>query len=249
MTRTLLLDGDIFAYKFATLAEKPIDWGGGLWTLHAVEGDAQGKMDNSIDSIMTKLKADVVKVALTDTVNFRKDILPTYKMTRADTRKPMLLPYLRDYLTENYETWIRPGLEGDDILGILATRKGEDERIIVSIDKDFKTIPGKLFNNNRPEEGIVEVTVEDADFYHMLQTLTGDTTDGYKGCPGVGEVKGTKILKDSNGDYWPAVVAAYAKAGLTEQDALVQARCARILRASDYDFKKKEPKLWTPSTQ
>ena len=36
--------------------------------------------------------------------------------------------------------------------------------------------------------------------------------------------------------------------GLTEEDALVNARLARILTADDYDFEKKEPKLWTPST-
>ena len=39
---------------------------------------------------------------------------------------------------------------------------------------------------------------------------------------------------------------AFEKKGLTEDDALLQARVARILRASDYDFKKKEPIMWTP---
>ena len=34
-TRTLLVDGDIVAYKAATIAETPIDWGDGVWTLHA----------------------------------------------------------------------------------------------------------------------------------------------------------------------------------------------------------------------
>jgi DNA polymerase-1 len=43
------------------------------------------------------------------------------------------------------------------------------------------------------------------------------------------------------------VVSLYAKAGLTEADALRQARLARILRWTDWDNKKKEPILWTPS--
>jgi DNA polymerase-1 len=42
------------------------------------------------------------------------------------------------------------------------------------------------------------------------------------------------------------VVAAFESKGLTEEDALVQARVARICRASDYDFKTKEVKLWNP---
>ena len=34
---------------------------------------------------------------------------------------------------------------------------------------------------------------------------------------------------------------------LTEDDALVNARLARILTADDYDFKNKQPKLWSPA--
>jgi DNA polymerase-1 len=41
-------------------------------------------------------------------------------------------------------------------------------------------------------------------------------------------------------------VEAYAKKNLTADDALVQARVARILRHTDYNFKTKEPILWTP---
>ena len=40
------------------------------------------------------------------------------------------------------------------------------------------------------------------------------------------------------------VVEAYEKAGLTEDDALVTARLARILRAEDYDGV--NIKLWEP---
>jgi DNA polymerase-1 len=42
------------------------------------------------------------------------------------------------------------------------------------------------------------------------------------------------------------VVALYARYGLTEDDALVQARVARICRASDYDFKDRKVIHWTP---
>ena len=43
------------------------------------------------------------------------------------------------------------------------------------------------------------------------------------------------------------MLTAFHKAGLTEEDALVQARVARILRADDYNFKNGEITLWEPS--
>jgi len=45
---------------------------------------------------------------------------------------------------------------------------------------------------------------------------------------------------------WSAVVDAYESKGLTEEDAVMQARMARILRAEDWDFGKKAPRLWCP---
>jgi DNA polymerase-1 len=40
------------------------------------------------------------------------------------------------------------------------------------------------------------------------------------------------------------IVEQYAKKKLGGGVALQMARCARILRASDYDFKNKKPILW-----
>jgi DNA polymerase-1 len=76
----------------------------------------------------------------------------------------------------------------------------------------------------------------------------GDSTDGYSGCPGVGKVKAERLLESLHTpqEMWEAVVAAYEKAGLSEAEAITQARVARILRASDYDFVNKSVKLWSP---
>ena len=46
---------------------------------------------------------------------------------------------------------------------------------------------------------------------------------------------------------WSSVVQAYQKAGLTEADALTQARCARILRNVDWDDNTGMIKLWEPT--
>ena len=83
-----------------------------------------------------------------------------------------------------------------------------------------------------------------ADRFHLYQTLVGDQTDNYKGCPGVGPVKAETALGAN--PTWASVVGCYEKAGLTEEDALVQARVARILRHGEYNKMTCEVKLWTP---
>jgi DNA polymerase-1 len=152
---------------------------------------------------------------------------------------------------ENWTCKEVDGLEGDDVLGIWQTRAPEGATIIVSADKDMATIPGRhaLFNSNENkwfETGTI--SEDDANYFWMMQTLTGDTADGYKGLPGTGPVKAEKILvgKTTLEELWTGVVQAYEKAGLHVDDAILQARLARILRASDWDTLKKEVKLWTP---
>ena len=41
------------------------------------------------------------------------------------------------------------GLEADDVLGILATEPSNEERIIVSIDKDLYQIPAKVSKDGK----------------------------------------------------------------------------------------------------
>ena len=49
--------------------------------------------------------------------------------------------------------------------------------------------------------------------------------------------------------HWGAVEQAYIKAGMTRDDAIQQARLARILRWSDWHEEIQEIRLWTPTTK
>jgi DNA polymerase-1 len=83
----------------------------------------------------------------------------------------------------------------------------------------------------------------------MQQVITGDATDGYPGCPGVGpKSKFVAALHEETTalGMWAHVISAYETKGLTAKDAVLQARMARILRAEDWDFQKKAPRLWCP---
>ena len=269
--RILLLDGDTVVYQAGREAERATNWGDGLWTNWAEERDGADAVDALVSRIQEGTNADRVIVALSDYehTGWRYGVMPTYKAGRVGKKsgngRPLLWQFLREHFQTNYETHIRPTLEGDDVLGILATHPRalpqESEKIICSIDKDLQTIPGFHLNFTKSVTAfgweVKEVSRPEADHYHLYQTLMGDATDGYPGCPGVGKVTAAKILEPFYGiesgyewfdvpAAWGSVVKTYEKAGLTEADALQNARVARICRASDYDYQKKEVILWNP---
>ncbi len=189
------------------------------------------------------------QAAVTDSAeNWRKAIWPAYKSNRSAPKPLALLP-IRDLLTKREDVCLRPGLEADDVIGILATRwsfldEWDHNVVIWSVDKDLLTIPGKHADIKNPGS-IFRVTSKEADYQWWLQTLTGDTSDGYPGLPGFGPVKAKKWL-DTHGASWASVREAFIQHGSNEEEARIQATMARILRAEDYDFTKKEVRPWKP---
>lgn len=250
----LLIDGDIIAYKASSSVQKDIDWGDGLWTCHAYLDDAIEQFKVILDGILEGLYENTLErynvsdmlFFFSDKDNFRKHYLPDYKSNRKNTRKPTCYNALVEWVYNSYKR-IKPikYLEADDVIGIYATIN--EDSIIVSMDKDFKTIPSKFFDFGRGEFKVI--SKKEADYWHMYQTLVGDATDGYKGCPSYGPVKANKLLRSVPVDkLWETVVEAYVKQGLTEDDAILQATMARILRKEDFErFTEGElPPLWSP---
>tara|TARA_X000001382_G_scaffold40680_1_gene27263 strand:- start:10 stop:756 length:747 start_codon:yes stop_codon:yes gene_type:complete len=245
MLRRLLVDGDIYAYRTAIKNEVATDWGEDFWTLHADAMQSKRLLDDTLVELKNDLGADDVVVALTDSKNFRKEVLPSYKSNRKNLRKPMILGELRQHLIDNHNTVIYKNLEADDVLGILGTKPAKDvENIIVSVDKDLRQIPTKISPDGKD---LWTVSKQESDYWFMLQTLTGDPVDGYTGLPRVGIKTAEKILGTSTNpldEMWKLVCKAYDKAGYSESEALQQARCARILRHGEYNIKTGEVKLW-----
>jgi DNA polymerase-1 len=246
--RTILIDGDVALYSVTKSCEYEQDWGNDFWTLATDMKEARHRLDLWIGTLKTNLTADSIIIALSGDENWRKDVYPKYKLHRKKHRKPMGFVPLKEYMNKVYRCITYHNLEGDDVLGMLATCPEDKytglkgDRIVVSIDKDLKTIPGFHYNPDKPQDEIYMVDPEQADYNHLFQTLTGDAVDGYPGCPGIGPKRAERLLEDSVS--WDTVVGAYENAGLTAEDALVQARVARILRWGDY--KRKEVILWEP---
>ena len=91
-----------------------------------------------------------------------------------------------------------------------------------------------------------DITPLEGHKWHFIQSLAGDQTDGYAGVPGYG-VKTAAKLFDKEGYVWETVVDAYKSKGMTFEDALLNARLARILQVTDYDFKNNRWIAWTPT--
>lgn len=242
---TLLIDGDEFIYKATTVNEVETRWDEDIFTLHTDFSQCKRNLLTALGNICEALETRDIIFCVSSPNNFRKTILPSYKEARKSVRKPMAYKELLEYAKSIFPYVVWDGLEADDVMGVLATEprpSGSNRRIMVSSDKDMQTVPGWLFRQGE----LVQTSEKDADTYWLMQTLMGDATDGYKGCPGAGIKKAETVLADKSKTQWESVVATFVKAGLTEEDALVQARCARILRHTDYNTQDKWLKLWTP---
>ena len=244
----LLIDGDILAYKVASACEEAVNWGNDFWTLHADAMEGKTQVNIWIEDLKENLNATKTRVFLTGPSNYRTKLFPEYKANRRGTRKPMILGALRKHLRSKWGAEMEDGLEADDLIGIAATSPESNGSIVVSIDKDFRSVPCKLYNPDKPEEGVRDITKEDADAYHFYQTLVGDSSDNYKGCPSYGPKKAEALLMKcaNKGEAWEKILQVFDGAGLSSKHALTQARVARILRFGDYDFETEKVKLWKP---
>jgi len=245
MNKTLLIDADVLAFEASVIAEESIEWKEEMWTVHADMALAKARIVNRVEQFKEKLQADDIVMALTDRANYRRILNPDYKSNRSKSRLPIILKQVKKWIIEEMDGQLWPNLEADDVISILATdKKMDEETIIVSIDKDFKSVPGIYYDFNKDETH--HVSQEDADRYHLIQTLTGDATDGYSGVPKVGAVTAKRLL-DKEGYDWDVVKKCYEDVGLTENDALMNAWMARLLQADNYCFRTNTiKKLWTP---
>jgi DNA polymerase-1 len=242
--KVMIVDGDLVVYKIASGLEEPIDWGNDVWTLHSDLGKGKTLLQQTINHYKDKTKSKEVIFAFSDKNNFRKQIDKDYKSYRKKIRKPVCYAPLRKWAEQNYNFYTLPNLEGDDVIGILATQHYKTNNVIISGDKDMRTIP--TWHCFIGDDQLEFVDEQQADKNFCLQVLTGDQTDGYKGCPGVGAVKANRVLHDkfNINDMWKAVIEEFERNKLSFEDAYHQARLARILRKDEYDFATNQPNLW-----
>ena len=236
----LLIDADFIVYKACAAAESEVDFGNDVILVTSNFNDAYNATKRELTKLENKFGTlSSMILFFSDSINFRKKILASYKGHR-NRKKPCGYKRVISALRKEYKVIIKPTLEADDSMGIYATKYPGN--IIVSPDKDMKQIPGQLYNFDET----FTITQEGGATWHLIQSLAGDQTDGYGGVPGIGVKRAEALFKDK-GYSWKTVVEAFAEKNLSEEEALINARLAKILTADDYDFKKKRPILWSPS--
>lgn len=209
LTRTLLVDADLLAYRASAATQRSYAFDGPDAPPAVVADfeEATKAAEEALQRLIDRLQPDEVTVCLSDDlVSWRHDrVDASYKAHRTSER-PEQLYAVKDWLRETYDVAEIATLEADDVMGIIATDPSRtDERIIVSADKDMLTIPGRLYQPHRQIDAkgrprkdplILDVTPEAAERYHLYQTLIGDQTDGYPGLPLCGPKCAAEILDD-----------------------------------------------------
>ncbi len=237
---SLLIDADYIVYKCCAATESEIDWGEDVILVTSLFKEAYAAVKRDLAKLENEFPlADKMILFFSDHENFRKKIYPEYKGHR-NRKKPCGYKRVINKLKEEYEVIIMPTLEADDALGIYST--AHLGNTIVSPDKDMRQIPGMLYDFKES----TLITPEDGNNWHYIQTLSGDQTDGYSGCPGIG-VKRAVTLFEKEGYNWNTIKKAFAEKDLDEDVALMNARLAKILTVNDYDFQRQQPILWCPT--
>lgn len=250
MKTTALIDADILVYVAAFHNQDSYEWVEGEDPVTVADEESSYHMlEDLVDEIKEAVKADdyIMCLSCPASEGWRRKVLPDYKLNRSGKEPPLMRQKLIKYIKDNMPFAYMDSFEGDDCMGILMTHpdKIKGHKVICSSDKDMKTIVGDHYDFKHKER--FYVGEDEAYYWHMFQTLTGDTTDNYKGCPRIGQVKAEKILSAVEPpEYWKTVVETFAKAGCTEEEALVQARVAKICQWTDVNYDSGEVILWTP---
>lgn len=200
-------------------------------------------IDGTVKRLKNLLKAQDIVMVIGDTEkNFRKDIFPSYKGNRTQP-KPTMYDLLMDYIISKYEVVTLPTLEADDVARIVFEDKENfphSEKVIVSIDKDFYTVPNVNFLRDLNDNKVVEfISAEVADYNLKLQVITGDSVDGYYGIPMWGKAKAKKFL-DEKERTWADVMELYKANGLDGSEYVSNKYCAKLVGIKNYNIEKGE---------
>lgn len=246
---TALIDGDIVAYTVAAVCQRDTrGWNDEPCDPWFNEDEVRASVTETARAWTEAAGCDQTLVLLTGQGNFRKVICPTYKSNRKSVVRPVALPFAKSCLEQAFPARTVDGLEADDLIGLYLTSPLGRDAVAVSTDKDMRTLPG-IHLNPAKDRWPVTVTEREADRVWMTQTLTGDSADGYGGCPNVGPKKAEAALagKLHLSAMWQSVEATYRARKVDPALALLTARLARILRFGDFDKHQQRVRLWAPA--
>jgi len=244
------MDGDIIAFQASASAQTEVDWGDGDTQIISSETTAVSKAMDIAKRWLKLSRCEKGIICLSDRSipmsSFRYLYHPLYKRHRTGV-KPEQYKAVVEALKSEYKTITIPRLEADDVMGIWATNGKLKGAVVVTTDKDLRNVPARVLIVGKMARPVL-ISPFQAHCSWMMQTLAGDTSDGYKGCRGVGPAKAEAVIKECNStqELWGAVVKTFQSKKQTEQDAIKEAVASRILTHEDYNQETGEIRIWHP---
>ena len=241
MSKLIILDVESYLYKASYACKELHEVGDFIYQERYNLKNGIEYIDGVVKRLKKKLKAqDIVMVVGDNERNFRKELVPSYKGNRTQPR-PLMYELVLDYVLNKFEVVSLPTLEADDVARIVYEDKKNypmTEKVIVSIDKDFYTIPEINFLRDLKEDSVVEHIDKDTATYNLMkQTIMGDATDGYNGIPLWGEAKTTKWLNEAKRS-WADVLKLYQDNDLSADSYVANKTCAKLIGIESYDLEK-----------
>ena len=166
---------------------------------------------NQIVKIINDLKPTHIIVAFdAGKKTFRNNLFEDYKATRkpmADELRAQIEPLRKMLELMNIEYIDEEGFEGDDILGMLVTKFKDQEKIIVTGDRDTLQLIDENTTIYFTKKGVSEVkimgTKELEEEYGIpasaivdLKALQGDTSDNIPGAKGIGPKTALSLIHE-----------------------------------------------------
>ena len=169
---------------------------------------------NTLEDVLKRENPTHIAVAFDPSgPTFRHEMFPQYKAQREETPEDIrkAVPIIKDIIEAyNIPVLQVQGFEADDVIGTLATKASNSgfEVYMMTPDKDYGQLVNEhcfmykpKFGGNDFEVMGVEEIKKKFDLENTMQVidylgLVGDSSDNIPGCPGVGPVAATKLLKE-----------------------------------------------------
>jgi DNA polymerase I len=247
----VLIDADMLLFRAAAGCTVSARLGPDMYVMQLDHGQAREVFWQSVDQLcaMVDARPEAAVLCWTDRSLFRREICPSYKSNRKDKIKPPGYGPLITEMIGHKQSLMHAQIECDDLISLFANQMKPHEYVVASGDKDLRQVPGVHIWLDDP--GSV-VTEHEALLLFWIQTLSGDSVDGYDGCRGLGPVKAAGKLKGldpfDTASCWERVVEAYSDAGHLDpvSEATRTAQLARLLRPGEYDFATEIVTPWQP---
>lgn len=175
---------------------------------------AEGRLWEMISSIITDIQEDENNIQVDSIETYvtrcsdsvRKKLSADYKSNRVPNE---IVNCLRNMFIFNSDAIYHESLEADDLIADRARELGDDNCIIITMDKDLNQIGGLIYNYYRkppkrdengvatesyPRKGLTYISPFAAMQFLAKQMLKGDSGDRIKGLDRYGEKKADKII-------------------------------------------------------